>query len=53
MTSYAKERRPGGRPRRRPQREYGYSNDTRKLEGAIVFLTLSPILAVVLIAGAM
>lgn len=53
MTSYAKEKRPGGRPRRRPHRKYGYSDDSRKLEGAVVFLTLSPILAVVLVAGAM
>lgn len=53
MTSYAKEKRPGGRPRRRPHRKYGYSDDTRKAEGAVVFLTLWPIIAVVLIAGAM
>lgn len=53
MTAWTKEKRPGGRPRRRPHRKYGYSNDNRKIEGAIVFLTLWPIIAVVLVAGAM
>lgn len=53
MTSYAKEKRPGGRPRRKPHRKYGYSDDSRKTEGAVVFLALWPIIAVVLIAGAM
>ena len=53
MTAQTKERRPGGRPRRKPHRKYGYSDDTRKAEGAVVFLTLWPIIAVVLMAGAM
>lgn len=53
VTAWTKEKRPGGRPRRRPHRKYGYSDDTRKIEGAVVFLTLWPIIAVVLIAGAM
>ena len=51
MTSYAKEKRPGGYPRRKPHRKYGYSNDTRKQEGAVVFLTLMP-LAIVVLMGA-
>ena len=53
MTSYAKEKRPGGYPRRKPHREPGYSDDTRKIEGAIVFLTMWPLLAVVVMAGVM
>ena len=53
MTAQAKERRPGGRPRRRPQREYGYSNDTRKAEGAVVAMCFVPIIIAVLMGVGM
>ena len=53
MTVQAKEKRPGGYPRRKPHREHGYSDDSRRIEGAIVFLCLWPMLAVVVMAGVM
>ena len=53
MTSYAKEKRPGCYPRRKPHRKHGYSDDTRKQEGAIVFLTMMPLAIVVLMGVGM
>lgn len=51
MTTWTKERRPGGYPRRKPQREHDYSNDTRKAEGAFAFLILFIPTAVTLLMG--
>lgn len=53
VTSYAKEKRPGGYPRRKPHRKYGYSDDTRKHEGAIVVMCLMPLAIVVLMGVGM
>ena len=53
VTSYAKGTRPGLRPRRKPHRKYDYSDCTRKEEGALVFLFLSPFIAIVLMGVGM
>lgn len=53
MTAQTKERRPGGRPRRRPHRKYGYSDDSRKIEGAVVAMCFVPIVIAMLMGVGM
>lgn len=53
MTTWTKEKRPGGYPRRKPHREHGYSDDSRKLEGAVVAMCFVPIIIAMLMGVGM
>lgn len=53
MTTWTKEKRPGGYPRRKPHREHGYSDDTRRIEGAVVAMCFVPIVIAMLMGVGM
>lgn len=53
MTSYAKERRPGGRPRRKPHRTYDYRKYSRtdRVRAALVLIVIGCALCAVAAAS--